>query len=155
MDKEPWTVLPTYIVKDFPDICLSLPRLVPQQNWRDRTISDYSFFGVNNHTVPLAHSEAMQFGQTLRRILQHIHCANGQFGPVCMSKIDLSDGFYRLWLRSEDTLKLAVLFPTRPGKNFSVPNTTRRKTSHGDPIDKSHGLVFGTGKFQCVCRNSG
>ena len=33
-----------------------------------------------------------------------------------MSKIDLADGFYRLWLRPEDTLKLAVLFPSRPGE---------------------------------------
>ena len=31
-------------------------------------------------------------------------------------KIDISDGFYRLWLRPEDTIKLAVLFPSHDGK---------------------------------------
>ena len=58
----------------------------------------------------------MQFGQTLKRLLQHIHRANDVFGPVYMSKIDFSDGFYWLWLRPEDTSKLAVLFLSRPGE---------------------------------------
>ena len=79
-------------------------------------ISDYSFFGVNYDTVPLAPPEAMQFDQTLKQLLQRIHCANGVFGPVYMSKIDLSNGFYRLWLRPEDTVKLAVLFLSRQGE---------------------------------------
>ena len=79
-------------------------------------ISDYSFFGIKDDTVPLAPPEAMQFGQTLKRLLQRIHLANDIFGPVYMSKIDLSDGFYRLWLRPEDTLKLAVLFLSKPGE---------------------------------------
>ena len=34
-----------------------------------------------------------------------------------MSKIDLSDGFYHLWLRLEDALKLAVLFLSHPGED--------------------------------------
>ena len=79
-------------------------------------ISDYSFFGVNDNTIPLAPPETIQFCQTLKRLLQRIHCANDVFGPVYMSKIDLSDGFYWLWLQLEDTLKLAVLFPSRPGE---------------------------------------
>ena len=79
-------------------------------------ISDYSFFGVNDDTVPLAPPEAMQFGQTLKRLLQRIHRANDIFGPVYMSKIDISDGFYRLWLRPEDILKLAMLFLSRQGE---------------------------------------
>ena len=100
-------------VKDIPGIRLSLVLgLVPQRNRRDIMISDYSFFGVNDDTVPLAPPEAMQFGQTFRRLLQRItNHANEQFGPVYMTKIDLSDDFYRLWLlRPEDTLKLTVLF---------------------------------------------
>ena len=56
-------------------------------------ISDYSFFCINSNTVPLASPEAMQFGQTLNQLLQRIHRANDVFGPVYMSKIDLSDGF--------------------------------------------------------------
>ena len=59
-------------------------------------ISVYSFFGVNDDTVPLAPPEAMQFGQTLKRLLQCIHRANDVFSLVYMSKINLSDGFY--WL---------------------------------------------------------
>ena len=116
MDKEQWAVLPASLVKDIPGIQLSPLDLVPKRKRRDRMISDYSFFGINDNTVPLAPPEAMQFGQTLKRPLQHIHRAVGIFGPVYMSKIDLSDSFYWLWLRPEGTLKLAVLFPSRPGE---------------------------------------
>ena len=116
MDKEQWTVLPASLVKDIPGIRLSPLGLVPRRNRRDRMISDYSFFGVNDDTVPLAPPETMQFGQTLKQLLQRIHHANDVFGPVYMSKIDFSDGFYWLWLQPEDMLKLAVLFPSRPGE---------------------------------------
>ena len=78
-------------------------------------ISDYSFFGVNDDTDPLAPPEAMQFGQTLKRLLQRIHRANEVFGPVCMSKIDVSGDFYCLWLQPENTLKLAVLILSHSG----------------------------------------
>ena len=97
MDKQQWTVLPASLVKDISGIRLSpLLGLVPQRNRWDRMISNYSFFGVNDDTVPLAPTEAMQFDQTLKRLLQRIHCANDVFGPVYISKIDLSESFYCL-----------------------------------------------------------
>ena len=42
-----------------------------------------------------------------------------------MSKVDLSDGFYRLWLRPEDTHQLGTLFPSRVGepKLIGIPLT--------------------------------
>ena len=115
IDKEQRTVLPVSLVKDIPGIRLSPLGLAPQQNWHDQMISDYSFFGVNDDTEPLTPPKAIQFGQILRRHLQRIHRAIKQFGAVYVSKINFSDGFYRLWLPPEDTLKLAVLFPTQPG----------------------------------------
>jgi hypothetical protein len=45
-----------------------------------------------------------------------MHHANTKFGPVYKSKVDLSDGFYCLWLRPEDTMRLAVLFPSQPNE---------------------------------------
>ena len=57
----------------------------------------------------------MQFGKALNRILQHVFDANPRYGPVYMSKIDIADGFYRIGIHPEDAIKLAVLFPTRPG----------------------------------------
>ena len=84
MDKEQYTVLPAALVKDIPGIQLSpLEGLVPQRNRQDRMISDYSFIGVNDDAVLLAPAEAMQFGQTLKRLLQRIHRAKNNFGPVC------------------------------------------------------------------------
>jgi len=108
-------VLPAALVIKHPGLRLSPLSLVPQRGRRDQMISDYSFYGVNDGTVPLAPSEAMQFGRALNRILYKTLRANDRFGPVYMSKIDLSDGFYRLWIKPEDTIKLTVLLPMRPG----------------------------------------
>eukprot|EP00536_Pseudo-nitzschia_multiseries_P010811 jgi/Psemu1/27079/gm1.27079_g len=55
------------------------------------------------------------FGQTLPRLLTKLHRANARFGPVYMSNIDLANGFYRVRLHPDDTMKLGVLFPSRPG----------------------------------------
>ncbi|VEU33676.1 unnamed protein product [Pseudo-nitzschia multistriata] len=125
MDKQQWTVLPARLVTKIKGLRLSPLGLVPQRGRRDRMISDYSYFGVNKATVSEAPVEAMQFGRALKRLLQRIHRANDRFGPVYMSKIDLSDGFYRLWVKPEDTICLAVLFPTREGEEplIGVPLT--------------------------------
>ena len=113
MDKERGVILSAPLVKDIPDLWLNPLGLVLQCSQRDRIIFDYSFFGVNYDTVPLAPPKVMRFGQTLKCLLQRIHRANDHFGSVCMSKIDLSREFYWLWLRPEDTIKLVVLFPAQ------------------------------------------
>jgi hypothetical protein len=58
----------------------------------------------------------MQFGRALWIILNAIARANLNLGPVYLSKIDISDGFYRIWVRSADVAKLGVLLPTRLGE---------------------------------------
>ena len=125
IEKQQWIVLPAdLVIKQF-GLRLSPLGLVPQRGRRDRMISDYSFFDVNQETLKLAPDEAMQFGRTLWRLLYRIHHANDQFGPVYLSKVDLSDGFYRLWLNPMDTIRLAALFPSRPGepKLVAIPLT--------------------------------
>jgi len=57
----------------------------------------------------MAPPKAMQFGRTLTRLLYNIHRANPTFGPVHMSKIDISDGFYRIWVSPTNVPCLAVL----------------------------------------------
>ena len=79
-------------------------------------ISDYIYFDVNQQTLKIAPKEAMQFGCTLWWLLFCIHNANDLIGPVYILKVNLSDGFYRLWLHPKDTHQLAVLFPSRPNK---------------------------------------
>ena len=107
--------------------------LVPQTNRRDRMIPDYSYFDVNADTFNIAPEEAMQFGRTLSRLLYLIHHAISHFGPVYMSKVYLSDGFYRLWLRSEDIHRLAVFFSFTKNKpalvGIPVTNPMRWVTS--------------------------
>ena len=78
-------------------------------------IVDYTFSDVNSETVPLAPREAMQFGRALQRIIQTIVQANPRCGPVHMSKIDIADAFYRVWVQTADVPKLGVALPVAPG----------------------------------------
>jgi hypothetical protein len=73
---------------------------------------DYSWWDVNEDTLPLAAMESMQFGHALERILQEILIANPAFGPVHLIKLDISDGFYRIALNVDDIPKLGVAFPS-------------------------------------------
>ncbi|NJN71149.1 MAG: hypothetical protein HC801_13350 [Nitrospira sp.] len=90
--------------------------VVPQRGRRPRLIVDLSFYDINLDTISLAPKEAMQFGRTLERILYQIRHANPRFGPVYLSKVDLSDGFYRIQLNGSAIAKLAVALPRFPNE---------------------------------------
>ena len=54
----------------------------------------------------------MQFGKTLQRLLQDIINTDPKYGPTYLCKVDISDGFYRVWLNDMDIPKLRVAFPS-------------------------------------------
>ena len=110
-----WTVLPLEAVLDWPNLRLSPLGVVPQRERRPRLIVDYTFSGVNHDTVRLAPKEAMQFGRALQRVLTQIVHANPRYGPPKLAKIDIADGFYRVWIRIRDIPKLGVLLPRSDG----------------------------------------
>lgn len=112
--KGQWMVLPYSAVKHLPHLRISPLGVVPQHDRRPRTIVDYTYYGVNGESVPLAPAEAMQFGHALDRILQRIVAADPRHGPVYMSKVDIADGFYRLHLNPSDVPHLGVAFPPGP-----------------------------------------
>ena len=58
----------------------------------------------------------MQFGHTLKRVLQHIDYANPAFVPVLALKCDLSDGYYRIPLAPSAIPLLGVVMPYNPGE---------------------------------------
>jgi hypothetical protein len=113
--KGQWVILPAKAVLHLPGLRLSPPRVVPQRGRRPHWICDYSWWGVNKDTLPLAAMEVMQFGWSLERILWKIPFANPAHGPVQMIKLDISDGFYRIGLNINDIPILGVVFPTLPG----------------------------------------
>ena len=90
--------------------------VVPQRDRRPRLIVDYSFSGVNDDTIPLAPRESIQFGRALQRLLQTIVQADPKCGPVYLPKIDIADGFYRVWLQASDIPKLGVALPSTPSQ---------------------------------------
>jgi hypothetical protein len=67
---------------------------------------------VNDTTLPHAPPEAMQFGGTLHCILHSVRHANPAHGPTYISKYDIKDGFYRMFLRGDDCPRLAIILPT-------------------------------------------
>lgn len=111
LNKRFWTILPYRLVRHLENLRLSPLGVVPQRDRRPRLIVDLSYFGVNQESVPIAPSEAMQFGRALQRLLQRILMANAIHGPVYISKIDIADGFYRIQLAPYSSPNLAVLLP--------------------------------------------
>jgi hypothetical protein len=114
-----WLVLPYHLLKKYKrlirNLRISPMGVVPQRSRRPRIIVDYTFFLLNDETLKLAPREAMQFGKALQRILQAIVDANPAHGPVHLMKVDIADGFYRIWLNLHDIPKLAVSLPRLHG----------------------------------------
>ena len=130
-----WTVLPfSELSKKFKegtrylrDLRLSPMGVIPQRERRPRLIVDYSFYDVNQETLQLGPRDAMQFGRALERVLYQVRHANPRFGPVYLGKVDLADGFCRVWVSPGAIPKLAVALPVYQGEEpmvalpFSLP----------------------------------
>ena len=117
-----WIVLPYSEVRNLPGLRISPIGVVPQRDRRPRLIVDYTFSGVNADTVPLAPKDAMQFGQALQRVMSKVVHADARYGPVHLAKIDIADGFYRVWLQITDIPKLGVALPgTQPDPLIAFP----------------------------------
>ena len=114
--KSIWTVLPYSKVKHIPSLRIAPIGVVPQNERRPRPIVDYSFYDLNAETLKLSPPEAMQFGRALERTITQVVRADPRYGPVRFIKIDLADGFYRVWVRAADVPKLGVAFPALDGE---------------------------------------
>ena len=117
IQKGQWTILPFSVVEKFVNLRVSPPGVVPQHDRRPRWIIDYSFYGVNEETLPLVAEGSMQFGHALERILRHILFSDPNHGPVYLLKIDISDGFYRIDVNPFDIPRLGAVFPTEEGQD--------------------------------------
>jgi hypothetical protein len=62
-------------------------------------------------TVNISPKEAMQFGRALDCLVPLIVLANLAHIPVRQMKVDLADGFYRMWLQLCHIPKLALVLP--------------------------------------------
>ena len=110
-----WIVLPYEVAASLPGLRVSPLGVVPQRDRRPRLIVDYTFSAVNAETARWAPREAMQFGRALQRVFTTIVHAHPRYGPVRMAKIDVADGFYRVWVQTRDIAKLGVVLPASPG----------------------------------------
>ena len=115
-DRATWLVLPYNVMRHFPNLRVSPMGVVPQLERRPRPIVDYSFSGLNANTIRIAPVKAMQFGRALERLITQVVRSDPRFGPVHFFKIDIADGFYRVWLDIAHIPTLAVAIPTLPGE---------------------------------------
>jgi hypothetical protein len=131
-----WTILPYHTIHTHPALRLSPSGVVPQSDRRPHPIMDYSFCGLNAESLPLSPAHAMQFGHTLRCIIQRLVYCNPTFGPPLLAKIDLADGYYRVPLSSTAALHLAVLLPSDvPGPPLvTLPLTLPMGWAHSPPF---------------------
>ena len=131
-----WAVLPYTTVRHLPGLKLSPAGVVPQRDRRPRPIIDYTWSGINQATNPVAPFAAMQFGNTLQRVLQQIAYANPAFGPVLALKCDLADGFYRIPLASSVIPHLGVIMPYSPGEEplIAFPLALPMGWTHSPPF---------------------
>ncbi|KAL7552808.1 hypothetical protein ACHAWF_016067 [Thalassiosira exigua] len=58
----------------------------------------------------------MQFGRALQQFFQRIYNAHPRHGPVHTMKVDISNGFDRVWLSSADVPTLGMALPTTAGE---------------------------------------
>ena len=115
-----WMVLPYELVSDIPQLMLSPAAIKEERERKPRFLCDHSWQwgwgSVNDSTIPHAPHEAMQFGWALERLLCKIRHADPKFGPVRISKADIKDGFYRLFLNPSDCLRLSIVLPQYEGE---------------------------------------
>ena len=113
-----WVVLPLkqLLALPFGDLRLSPMAVKDEFNRRPRVLIDHTWFGVNEHTIANLPKEVMQFGGCLPRLLWILRHANPAKGKVYLCKFDIDNGFYRMFLDADDTLKLAALMPRYDGE---------------------------------------
>ena len=86
------------------------PGVIDQRDQRPRWVGEYSFYGINDESLPLTATEYMEFGHTLEHFLQELLLANPALCPLFLAKTDISDGFYRIDLAPSDVPKLGLIF---------------------------------------------
>ena len=115
-----WMVLPYELVKYFEEIMFSPAAIKEERDRKPRFLCDHSWDwgwpSVNDSTLEHSPHDAMQFGKTLERLFFAIRHADPKYGPVRISKADIKDGFYRLFLRAIDCLRLAIVLPKYEGE---------------------------------------
>ena len=101
-------VLPYRLVRELENLKLSPAAVKAERARKPRLLCDHSWYPINETTISRAPQESMQFGGTLARILRSVRRANPRYGPTRLSKHDIKDGCYRMFLRARDCPQLAL-----------------------------------------------
>ena len=124
-EKGQWMVLPYSMVNRLTGLRFSPPGVKVERDRIPRLLGNYSYFKTNAETLPVPSLFFMQYGCALDPLLCEIVFTESALGPVYLLKADVSDGFYRIGLRSEDAPKLSLIFPTAQMRSQWWPPPSR------------------------------
>jgi hypothetical protein len=108
--------LPYRLVRDLPQLQPSPAAVKEERERKPHLLCDHSWNPVNDETLLHALPEAIQFGGTLNRLLRDIRHADPAYGPVHLSKYDIKDGYYGMFLHADDCPRLAIIMPCYKGE---------------------------------------
>ena len=110
-------VVPYEAVQFLPNVLISPLSVVPQRYRRPRLILivDYTYSVLNaERTVPRVLRKAMQFGRMLQLVCSAMVQADPRYGPMCMAKVDIADGFHCVVLNIDNISKRGIAFLAYP-----------------------------------------
>ena len=91
---------------------------------------------VNNSTILTAPSEAVkEIGKVFPRLLQYMHDTPEGL-HILFSKLDISDGFWRLVVREKDSYNFAYVLPQQAGNptRIVVPSAVQMGWVESPPL---------------------
>ena len=100
------------VAKWLPGLKLILPGVKVKKDRGPICLCNYRYYKTNVEILPVAFLSVMRYGRALDRLLHEIVFADPSIGPVYILKADMSDSFYYIGVRPEDTPKIGLTFPS-------------------------------------------
>jgi len=104
--------------------------MIPHKSRQYRAIFDLSFnlkmngmemSSVNDGTIPTAPQYSMsELGRVLERMIDLIASAKNETQPFIFSKLNISDGFFRVKVRNEDRWICCYILPSEVPDDIDI-----------------------------------
>ena len=111
IDSNQLVILPYSDVRLLKKLRISSSRVIPQWDKRPWWIQDYTYLDINNKTLPLLPTNALQYGWVFDRLTRQILLADPQYGLIYILKCSIADGYCCLGLCIRDIPELTLAFP--------------------------------------------
>ena len=118
--KGQWVMLPQLAAKELQGPMLSPQGVKEEQERRTSWIGDYSYYNINEDTLPIATLSAIQYGRALDHLIREMVIVYPALAPIYVLKEDTSDGLYRIGLQPTEIPKLGLVTPSDGSREYLV-----------------------------------